>query len=94
LQRSELTGKSKLVFFKSLFESVEKLSAKDNTEYFDGQKELVSAGNPSSMIWGEPATWDHAMYMGMMKQSLAPSVENGEKPDFGTEVFGISGDLE
>jgi len=50
LKRSELTGKSKLVFFKSSFESVEKLSAKDNTEYFDGQKELASAGNPSSMI--------------------------------------------
>jgi hypothetical protein len=50
LKRSELTGKRKLVFFKSSFESVEKLSAKDNTEYFDGQKELGSAGNPSSMI--------------------------------------------
>jgi hypothetical protein len=59
-----LTGKRKLVFFKSSFESVEKLSAKDNTEYFDGQKELGSAGNPSSMIWGEPATWDHAMQWG------------------------------
>jgi len=88
-----LTGKSKLVFVKCLFDGLEKLSAKNKAEYFDGQKELVSAGNPSSMIWGEPATWDHAMHMGM-KESLAPSVEKGKKPDFGAEVFGISGDLE
>jgi hypothetical protein len=50
LKRNELTGKSKLVFFKSAFESVEKLSTKDNTEYFDGQKELVSTGNPTPLI--------------------------------------------
>jgi hypothetical protein len=93
LKRSELTGKSKLVFFKSSFESVEKLSAKDYTEYFDGQKELGSAGNPSSMIWGEPATWDHTMQVGVMEKSLAPSMENRQKPDLSAEVLGIGGDL-
>jgi hypothetical protein len=65
LKRSELTGKSKLVFSKSSFESVEKLSAKDNTEYFDGQKELVSTGNPTPLIGREPSTRDDAMQMGM-----------------------------
>ena len=88
-----MTGKSKLVFFKSSLESVEKLSAKDNAEYFDGQKELVSAGNPSSMIWGEPATWDHAMQVGMMKESLAPSMEDRQKPDLSAELLEIGGDL-
>jgi hypothetical protein len=34
------------------------------------------------------------MHMGMSQESLAPSVENGEKTDFGAEVLGISGDLE
>jgi hypothetical protein len=61
-----LTGKGKLVLLKSSFQSLEKLSAKDNTEYFDGQKKLVSARNPSPMIWREPSTRDHAMQMGMM----------------------------
>lgn len=61
-----MTGKSKLVLFKSSFESVEKLSAKDNTEYFDGQKELVSRGNPTPLIGREPSPpRDDAMQMGM-----------------------------
>ena len=88
-----MTGKSKLVFFKGWFESVEKLSAKDNTEDFDGQKELGSAGNPSSLIWGEPATWDYAMQVGVMEKSLAPSMENRQKPDLSAKVLGIGGDL-
>ncbi len=66
-----MTGESKLVFFKSLFESVEKLSTKDNTEYFDGQKELVSTGNPTPLIGREPPR-DDAMQMGMMQEGLAP----------------------
>src|SRR2546425_6834541 len=32
------------------------------------------------------------MQVGMMDQTLAPGVENGEKADFGTEMFRISGD--
>jgi hypothetical protein len=89
-----LTGKGQLVLLKSSFQSLEKLSAKDNPEYLDGQKKLVSAGNPAPMIWREPSPRDHAMHMGMMKESLAPSVQNGEKPDFGAEVLGIGSDLE
>ena len=60
-----MTGKSKLVFLESSFESVEKLPAKDNTEYFDGQKELVSTGNPTPLIGREPSPRDDAMQMGM-----------------------------
>ena len=37
-----MAGESKLVFLKGALESGEKLSAKDDTEYFDGEKELVS----------------------------------------------------
>jgi hypothetical protein len=77
LKRNELTGKSKLVFFKSAFESVEKLSTKDNTEYFDGQKELVSTGNPTPLIGREPATRDDAMQMGMMPST--PTIPRARK---------------
>jgi hypothetical protein len=46
------------------------------------------------MIWGEPSSWDHAMHMGMSEQRLPPGVQNSEKSDLSSEVFGISGDLE
>ena len=89
-----MAGESKLVFLKGALESGEKLPAKDDTEYFDGEKELVSAGNPSPMIWGESSAWNHAMQMGMSEQRLPPSVQHREKSDLGAEVFGIRGDLE
>lgn len=89
-----MAGQSKLVLVKSSFQSLEKLSAKDNPEYFDGQKKLGAVGNPAPMIWREPSTRDHAMHMGMMKESLAPSVQNRHKADVSAEVFGIGRDLE
>ena len=61
-----MSGESELVFVKRSFERIEELSTKDHSENFDGQKELVSAANPSPMIWGEPTPWDHTMDMGMM----------------------------
>ena len=94
LQRGQLAGESKLTFLKGALQSVKKLPAKDHTEYFDGEKELVSACNPSPVIWGEPSPWDHAMEMGMSEQRLPPGVQNREKSDLGAEVFGIGGDLQ
>jgi hypothetical protein len=70
LERSELAGESELVFCKGSFESSQELSSEDQTEYFDRQKELCTAPNPSTMIWGESSTWDHAMQMRMMEPSL------------------------
>ena len=89
-----MPGKRELVLVKSLFERIEELSTKDHTEYFDRQKELVSAANPSPLIWGEPTPWDHTMEMGMMLERLTPSMENREKADVSAEVLGVSGDLQ
>jgi hypothetical protein len=50
LQRSQLAGQSKFVLVKGLFQTRQEFSPEDHTEYFDGQKELRSAGNPSLMI--------------------------------------------
>jgi hypothetical protein len=94
LERSELASESELVFFKSSFEASQELSLEDETENFDRQKELRSAGNPSLMIWGESSSRDYAMQMGMSEKSLAPSMQNGQKADVGAQVFGIRSDLE
>jgi len=89
-----LAGESKLTVLKGALQCGEKLPAKDHTEYFDGEKELVSACNPSPVILGEPSAGEHAMHMGMSEQRLPPGVQNRKKSDLGAEVFGISGDLQ
>ena len=61
LQRSKLAGKSELVFCKSSFEASHELFSEDRTEYFDGQKELVPAGNPAAMIVRESPSGNYAM---------------------------------
>jgi hypothetical protein len=89
-----LSGEGELVLVESSFERIEELPTKDHTEYFDRQKELVSAANPSPLIWGEATPWDHTMDMGMMPEGLTPSMENGQKADASAEVLRISGDLQ
>jgi hypothetical protein len=61
LQRSKLAGESELVFCKSSFEASQELFSEDQTEYFDGQKELVPAGNPAAMIVRESPSRNYAM---------------------------------
>src|SRR5215472_10806035 len=94
LQRSQLASESELVLLKSSLESSQELSPEDHTEYFDGQKELSSTGNPAAMIGRESSSRDHTMQVGMSEQSLAPGMQNRHKADVGTQVFGISSDLE
>ena len=50
LQRSQLAGQSKFVLVKGLLQTRQEFSSEDHTEYFDGQKELRSAGNAALMI--------------------------------------------
>jgi len=89
-----LAGESELVFCKSSFEASQELSPEDWTENLDGQKELRTAANPSAMIGGESASWNHAMQVGMSEKSLAPCMQNCQKADVGAQVFGISRDLQ
>jgi hypothetical protein len=94
LQRSQLASQSELVLLKSLLETGQELSSKHHTEHFDWQKELTSTGDPAAMIGGESSSRDHTMHVGMSEQGLAPGMQNCQKADVGTPVFGISGDLE
>jgi len=82
------------VLLKGSLQTVQELSSEHHTEYFDGQKELTSAGNPTAMIGRESSSRDHTMQVGMSEKSLAPGMQKRHKADIGTQVFGISSDLE
>src|SRR5215471_9882284 len=74
LEMSKLAGESELVFCKSSFEARQELPAEYPTEYFDRQKELCWAPNPSTMIWGESSSWNHAVHMGMKSVRASSSL--------------------
>ena len=50
--------------------------------------------NPAIMVGSQATGRDDAVHMGMMLQSLVPGMEHAEEADFGTEVAGITRDLE
>ena len=55
------------------------------------KEEARPATNPAP-IGGKAAARHEAMSVGMMRQRLAPGVEDGDHPGLGTEVPGINGD--
>ena len=57
------------------FESRDKLAAEDTAEHFDGKEEGSARGDPAGVIRSDAAGGHHAVDMGMMLQSLVPSVE-------------------
>ena len=56
-------------------EPSDELAAEDTADYFDGKEEGAPGGDPAGMIRSEAAGGNHAVDMGMMLQSLVPSVE-------------------
>ena len=75
-------------------ESSDKLAAEDTAEHFDGKKEGAARGDPAGSVRSETAGGYHAVNMGMMLQSLVPSMEYAEETDLCTEVTRIAGDLQ
>ena len=76
------------------FESRDKLAAEDTAEHFDGKEEGSARGDPAGMIRSDAAGGHHAVDMGMMLQSLVPSVEHAEEADLGSQVAWIASDLQ
>ncbi len=76
------------------FESRDKLAAEDTAEHFDGKEEGSARGDPAGVIRSDAAGGHHAVDMGMMLQSLVPSVEHAEEADLGSQVAWIASDLQ
>ncbi len=74
-------------------ESSDKLTAEDTAEHLDRKKEGAARGDPAGMIRSKTAGGEHAVDMGVMLQSLVPSMEHAEETNLCTEVTGIASDL-
>ena len=50
--------------------------------------------DPACLIWRDASARYDAMHMGVMQQVLSPGVQNAEKADSGSQMFGIGGDFQ
>src|SRR5215469_12591740 len=49
------------------------------------------AGDPPRSVGGEPAAWHDTVHVGMVRERLAPGMQNRGQPDLGAEMFGVAG---
>src|SRR5260370_40040206 len=93
-ERGCRTGAGKLVATVKTFEAGEELTAKDAAEDFHRQEERIAWADPASVIGRESACGNGAVYVGMQKQVLSPSVQDADHADLGAQVFAIKSDLQ
>ena len=84
----------KLTILKSLFESINKLAAKDFAQHFLGKEVVFSCVDPTGVIGREAAGRNDAMDMRVNAELLIPCVQYAEEADLCTEVSRIARDFE
>ena len=78
---------------KGAFETCYKLAAKDPAQDSHGQEESRRRSDPPLPVRRQAAARHNTVNMGMTLQGLPPGVQNAQKADLGSEVFGVGGDL-
>src|ERR1700683_2966305 len=76
------------------FQSADKITTKNLSEYGDGEKEARARWNPNRVIERQSAGGHDTMHVGVMFEFLIPGVEHSEEADLGAEMFGIASDFE
>ena len=75
----------------SVTQGREKGAAEAATEHLNWEEEVAGARQPSRAIYGEATGEDQTMHMRMMMELLAPGMQDPQKADLRTQMFGISG---
>ena len=73
-------------------QTFEEQAAEEPGERLDGEEEVRPPGDPSRAVVGKTAAWNDAMDMGMMRQRLAPCMQDGDDADLGAEPAWVSGE--
>src|SRR5579885_232014 len=63
------------------------LAAKNPAQDLHGQEERIPWAHPAVVIRRQPASRNHAVYMGVQQQVLPPGMQNADETDFGAQVF-------
>ena len=85
----ELAIELQAAFRECVFEISQKLAAKQGAEWIDGQEELLAGRDPSLPVQRQSARGYDTVDVGMVFQSLRPSMQNGEETQSGSQPFRI-----
>src|SRR5208337_4795370 len=73
----------------STAQAVDELPTKHPTEHLDRQEEVDARGDPALVIGRQSSSRHDAVQVGVRLQGLSPGVQDAEKSDLRTEMFGI-----
>jgi len=74
-QRGGLAGELKLARTEGLIEQVEELAAEDSAQCFDGEQEIITVWDPTTLVQGQSAGGDKAVQMKVVSEGLVPGME-------------------
>ena len=77
---------------KARLQVFEEQAAEQAGQHAHRQEESRTAGDPALTVRADAAARYDAMQMGMEKQVLSPTVQDGEEADLGAQVLRIGGD--
>ena len=92
LEPGQLSVEVKPSIDESGVELFQKQPAERAGQHTHWQKEAWTAGHPTLIIQRNSATWNDAMQVRMMQDSLAPCMENVEEADVRPEVLRVDSD--
>ena len=58
----------------------------------DGKKESLPAGYPLAAVFGQSASGNDTVQVGVKQQGLSQAMQHGKEADVGSEVFRVGGD--
>src|SRR5262249_34416168 len=90
----EAPRKQQFAVTERMFEPGDELATEDAAEYFHRQEEGIARGNPSLVVSGKGAGWNHAVNMRVMLKILSPGVENTQEADVGAKMLWVGSNLQ
>jgi hypothetical protein len=74
----------------SRLECLEEAAPEQARQDTHGQEEAGPAGDPALTVRRQPATWDDAVHMRVMRERRAPGVQYERGANLGAEMPGIA----
>jgi hypothetical protein len=75
-------------------EPVKELAPEHDRQHRNRHEKVGSRADPARLVRRDSSARNYAMHVGVMQQVLPPGVQNAEKADGGSQMFGVRGDFQ